>query len=164
MLLQGQQRLESWRLNSSDGVRPVLINSGGASRAGRVLPTEGGSNACLPGCTHAWCVAQRCQQPSCQWATNGDVDKDLPLLRQLRHIPHRAFTSPTGTALRVTAPVRDGFWVRVLHVMNQGLWASQLGHRFFVQHDDPADPYNAAGANSSGWEQYFEPVRKPRFL
>ena len=60
--------------------------------------------------------------------------------------------------LRVTGPIRDGFWTRVLTVLNQGAWASAHGMRFFVQHNHSDDPYYSAQLGNSAWEQYFEPL------
>jgi hypothetical protein len=60
--------------------------------------------------------------------------------------------------LRVTGPIRDGFWTRVLTVLNQGAWATAHGMRFFVHHNDSDDPYFDSALGGSAWEQYFEPI------
>ena len=90
-----------------------------------------------------------------------------------------ATTQLTGRTLRVRTPVQDGFWVRPLFVMVQGLWATLMGMPFFVSpHLDGAcqrgkasckpavstcpsaicDAYYDPAHGGNAWEQYFEPI------
>ena len=56
-------------------------------------------------------------------------------------------------ALRITGPLMDGFFVRVMVVLNQAAWAEKRGVPFFVDYNVSTDPYG--GGVLSGWEQYF---------
>ena len=56
-------------------------------------------------------------------------------------------------ALRITGPLMDGFFVRVMVVLNQAAWAEKKGVPFFVDYNVSTDPYG--GGVLSGWEQYF---------
>lgn len=61
--------------------------------------------------------------------------------------------------LRVRGPPRDGFWVRAVVAISQGLWASLHGLQFFVEQRWPSDAYfDPRRPEGSGWESYFEPI------
>ena len=63
------------------------------------------------------------------------------------------------TTLRITGPISDGFWVRVLTVMAHASWARRLGLLISVAYRSKHDAYlDAADQRRDGWTQYFEPV------
>lgn len=63
------------------------------------------------------------------------------------------------STLRITGPVNDGFWVRVLVVLAHGSWALRLGLPMSIAYRSSHDAYmDARDAQHDGWSRYFEPL------
>eukprot|EP00965_Chrysotila_dentata_P199169 6179220-Pleurochrysis_carterae.AAC.4 len=64
--------------------------------------------------------------------------------------------------LRVTGPIKDGFWVRATVAIAHAQWAwrnSLLG--LDISYWSPEDPYlNPENSHLDGWTSYFEPVQQ----
>lgn len=72
----------------------------------------------------------------------------------------KAAASLRGAVLRVTGPVGDGFWVRVLVVFAHALWARTIGVPISVAYRSSHDSYlDARDSRRDGWTQFFEPLR-----
>ena len=148
--------MHGWR---SSCVAPCTVLNGSVLAAGGLLP-------------HPWSAAESVTS----------LLQQLPhlLLRQRDRQPRSPWLK--GRVLRIRTPLRDGFWVRPLFVVVQGLWATIIGIRFFV---DPhvgggcqmvdatcnatrlgssctppalCDAYYDPNLGSNAWEQYFDPI------
>ena len=132
-------------------------------------------------CTHAWCVQRGCEaEGGCnagnQWQTvpPSRVSRSLEQLKSLVLMPgrrdtlydkwargvSRASRSTQGPlrVLRITGPKKDGFWVRVINVLNQAAWAVLHGLPFYVIHNHVDDSYYDPAYGGNSWTEYFEPV------
>ena len=142
------------------------------SRSRCLVAARSNPCACDVGCTHAWCLQRFCTsasrdcqlvslQPGFQSATAELRNLDKAGVEMLLERWQRSKEATRGS-LRVTGPLRDGFWVRVLTVLNQGLWAAQKGLSFHVLHNASLDPYYDPALvptyGPSAWDQYFEPI------
>ena len=61
-------------------------------------------------------------------------------------------------ALRVTGPVKDGFWTRVLTLLSQAPWAYAMRMPLHVEYNSSQDPYMSTPQTEDGWTQFFEPI------
>ena len=117
------------------------------------------------------------------WSASESAPRLLNLLPSLlsrrRERPLRS-SQLAGKVLRIRTPLQDGFWVRPLFVVVQGLWATLMGLRFFVDphvngecqaanvtcnatgrtctRSNLCDAYYDPSLGQNVWEQYFDPI------
>ena len=98
-----------------------------------------------PNCSSRVCLQHWCQSPPCQPVT-------------LNMLAENGTSTWHGRVLRITGPLRDGFWVRALTVIGQAAWAVERNMGFFVHQNSSFDPYYDSSMGSSSWDSFFLPI------